>query len=159
MHRGHSSITSSKRWVGGVRTWQFLMIYSTVNHQRVGWVGLKKSKTWWRNTWMAPEANQLIEEAKKIAKLWWTPMFHNFYQGRQQSLSKAKLFRRQKILPILLDCHLMIDNTNHFEDYNWHKYFFANGMVEFSSCSAWCQINKCTRLALAMQCLALSSCQ
>ena len=32
--RGHSSITSSKRWVGGVRKWQFLMIYSTVNHQK-----------------------------------------------------------------------------------------------------------------------------
>ena len=43
--RGHSNITSSKRWVGRVRKWQFLMIYSTVNHQRVGWVGLKKSKT------------------------------------------------------------------------------------------------------------------
>ena len=26
------------------------MIYSTVNHQRGGWVGLRKSKTWWRNT-------------------------------------------------------------------------------------------------------------
>ena len=43
--RDHSSITSSKRWVGGVRKWKFLMIYSTVNHHRVGWVGLKKSKT------------------------------------------------------------------------------------------------------------------
>ena len=43
--RDHSSITSSKRWVGGVRKWQFLMIYSTLNHQRGGWVGLKKSKT------------------------------------------------------------------------------------------------------------------
>ena len=53
-NRGHSSITSSKRWVGGVRKWQFLMIYSTVSHQRGGWVGLKKSKTWWRNTWMPP---------------------------------------------------------------------------------------------------------
>ena len=42
--RGHSSITSSKRWVGGVRKWQFLMIYSTVNHQRSGWVGLKSQK-------------------------------------------------------------------------------------------------------------------
>ena len=42
--RDHSNSTSSKRWVGGVRKWQFLMIYSTVNHQRVGWV-LKKSKT------------------------------------------------------------------------------------------------------------------
>ena len=45
LQRDHSSITSSKRWVGGVRKWQFLMIYSTVSHQRVGWVGLKKSKT------------------------------------------------------------------------------------------------------------------
>ena len=43
--RDHSSIMSSKRWVGGVRKWQFLMIYSTVPHQRGGWVGLKKSKT------------------------------------------------------------------------------------------------------------------
>ena len=31
--RDHSTITSSKRWMGGVRKWQFLMIYSTVNHQ------------------------------------------------------------------------------------------------------------------------------
>ena len=52
--RDHSSITASKRWVGGVRKWQFLMIYNTVNHQRGGWVGLKKSKTWWHNTWMVP---------------------------------------------------------------------------------------------------------
>ena len=29
---------------GGVRKWQFLMIYSTVNHQRGGWVGLKSQK-------------------------------------------------------------------------------------------------------------------
>ena len=42
--RDHSSITSSKRWVGGVRKWQFLMIYSTVNHQREGWVGQKSQK-------------------------------------------------------------------------------------------------------------------
>ena len=40
-------------WVGS-ENWQFLMIYSTVNHQRVRWVGLNKSKTWWRNTWMVP---------------------------------------------------------------------------------------------------------
>ena len=30
------------------------MIYSTANHQEGGSVGLKKSKTWWRNTWMVP---------------------------------------------------------------------------------------------------------
>ena len=35
---------SSKRWVGGVRKWQFSMIYSTVNHQRGGWLGLKIQK-------------------------------------------------------------------------------------------------------------------
>ena len=56
----HSSITSSKRWVGGVRKWQFLMIYSTVNHQRSEWVGLKKSKTWWRNTWMVPKQKIIL---------------------------------------------------------------------------------------------------
>ena len=32
----HSSITSSKRWVGGVSKWPFLMINSTLNHQRGG---------------------------------------------------------------------------------------------------------------------------
>ena len=60
--RGHSSITSSRRWVGGVKKWKFLMIYSTVNHQRVGWVGLKKSKTWWRNTWMVPLLPKMAKE-------------------------------------------------------------------------------------------------
>ena len=29
--RDHSSITSAKRWVGGVRKWQFLLIYSTIH--------------------------------------------------------------------------------------------------------------------------------
>ena len=29
VYRDHSSITSSKRWVDGIRKWQFLMIYST----------------------------------------------------------------------------------------------------------------------------------
>ena len=60
--RDHSSITSSKRWVGVIRKWQFLMIYSTVNHQRGGWVGLKQSKTWWRKTWMVPKG-QVISES------------------------------------------------------------------------------------------------
>ena len=58
--RDHSSIMSSKtgliKEVGGVKKWQFLMIYRTVNHQS-GWVGLKKSKTWWCNTWMVPYIN------------------------------------------------------------------------------------------------------
>ena len=29
-HEDHSSITSAKRWVGGVRKWEFLLIYSTI---------------------------------------------------------------------------------------------------------------------------------
>ena len=37
--RDHSSITSAKRWVGGVRKWQFLLIYSTINADVGGWVG------------------------------------------------------------------------------------------------------------------------
>ena len=40
----HSSITSAKRWVGGVRKWQFLLIYSAIYADVVGWVGLKKPK-------------------------------------------------------------------------------------------------------------------
>ena len=42
--RDHSSITPSMRWVGGVRKWQFLIIYSTINHQRCGWVAQKNQK-------------------------------------------------------------------------------------------------------------------
>ena len=42
--RDHSSITSSNRWVGGVRKWQFLMIHSTVNHQKLGGWALKSQK-------------------------------------------------------------------------------------------------------------------
>ena len=39
--RDHSSITSAKKWVGGVRKWQFLLIYSTI-YADVG--GPKKAK-------------------------------------------------------------------------------------------------------------------
>ena len=42
--RDHSSITSAKRWVGGVRKWQFLRIYSTIYADVGGWVGLRKPK-------------------------------------------------------------------------------------------------------------------
>ena len=38
--RDHSGITSAKRWVGGVRKWQFLLIYSTIYAE----VGLKSQK-------------------------------------------------------------------------------------------------------------------
>ena len=56
--RDHSSITSSNRWVGGVRNWHFLIIYSTVNSSlqctliswkrdnldiAIQWVGLNRS--------------------------------------------------------------------------------------------------------------------
>ena len=53
--RGHSSITSSKRWVGGVRKWQFVMIYSTVNHQEFPFFDPTHPPPWWRNTWMPPK--------------------------------------------------------------------------------------------------------
>ena len=39
--RDNSSITSAKRWVSGVRKWQFLLIYSTIYADVGGWVGLK----------------------------------------------------------------------------------------------------------------------
>ena len=45
---------SAKKWVGGVRKWQFLLIYSTIYADVGRWVGLKKPKTCWRNTGMAP---------------------------------------------------------------------------------------------------------
>ena len=40
----HSSIMSAKRWVCGVRKWQFLLIYSSIYADVAGWVGLKKAK-------------------------------------------------------------------------------------------------------------------
>ena len=56
--RGGNSSKSHTGWGAGyflvVVVRNFLMIYSTENHQRGGWVGLEKSKTWWRNTWMVP---------------------------------------------------------------------------------------------------------
>ena len=78
--RDRSSITLLKRWVGGVRNGQFLMIYSNVNHQRVGWVGLKKSKTWWRNTWMVLNAGNrvLLLPYTMYYMLGWTPFEFNF---------------------------------------------------------------------------------
>ena len=33
----HSSTTLAKRWVGGVRKWQFLLIYSTIYADVGGW--------------------------------------------------------------------------------------------------------------------------
>ena len=43
--RDHSSITSAKRWVGGVRKWQFLLIYGTIFADCRRWVGgSKKAK-------------------------------------------------------------------------------------------------------------------
>ena len=38
-----------KVWLGTIQV---------LRHQRGGWVGLKKSKTWWRNTWMVPCPNE-----------------------------------------------------------------------------------------------------
>ena len=45
LERDHSSITSAKRWVGGVRKRQFLLIYSTIYADVSAWVGgPKKAK-------------------------------------------------------------------------------------------------------------------
>ena len=54
--RDHSSIMSTKRWVGGVRKWQFFLIYSTIYADIGRWVGgLKKPKTYWHDKWMVPK--------------------------------------------------------------------------------------------------------
>ena len=53
----HSSITSAKRWVGGVRKWQFLLIYSTIHADVGGCVGQKNPKTSWHNTWKVPNGS------------------------------------------------------------------------------------------------------
>ena len=42
--RDHSSITTAKRWVGGVRKWQFLLIYSTIYADGRWEGGPKKAK-------------------------------------------------------------------------------------------------------------------
>jgi hypothetical protein len=43
--RDHSSITSAKMWVGGVRKWQFLLMCITIYADVGEWLGLKKPKT------------------------------------------------------------------------------------------------------------------
>ena len=65
----HSSITSAKRWLGWVRKWHFLLIYSTIHSDVLRWVGLKKTKTSWRNTWMVPKG-QLISKGLFDVILW-----------------------------------------------------------------------------------------
>ena len=69
------------------------MIDSTVNHQRVGWVDLKKSKTWWRNTWIVPYGNDILasvvpkmeKEQNGIALKW------NKFQMNRIKWSQAKM--------------------------------------------------------------------
>ena len=38
----------------GLRLNTSVWYFKVVSHQRGGWVGQKKSKTWWRSTWMVP---------------------------------------------------------------------------------------------------------
>ena len=64
----HSSITSAKRWLGWVRKWHFLLIYSTIHSDVLRWVGLKKTKTSWRNTWMVPKGQLISKGLFDIAK-------------------------------------------------------------------------------------------
>ena len=48
--------------MGGVRKWQFLVIYSTVNHHRSEWVGQKSQKH-----------DDIILDPKKIGNVEMTP--------------------------------------------------------------------------------------
>ena len=72
--RDHSSITSAKRWVGVVRKWQSLLIYNTIYADVGRWVGLKKPKTCWRNTWMVPKLvkskkHRLVHQKSLVVRL------------------------------------------------------------------------------------------
>ena len=53
--------------MGGVRKWHFLLIYSTIYADIGGWVGLKKQKTCWRNTWMVPNLAQILVHGNILA--------------------------------------------------------------------------------------------
>ena len=64
--RDHSSFTSAKKLVGGVRKWHFLLIYSTIYPDTGECLGLKKPKTCWRNTWMVTKEFYNIGGEKKF---------------------------------------------------------------------------------------------
>ena len=99
----------------GVRKWQFLIIYSTVNHQRGGWVGLKKSKTWWRNTWMVPKHCWFLE-----------------HWNRQKSLSNI----RQRF-----SCLLDKGIAKICKKKNFHEGFFFKSTLSVLRCTWTGRIN------------------
>ena len=80
--KDHSSITSSKRWVGGVRNWQFSMIYSTVNHQKLPLSNPTHPPLWRRNTWMIQNL-KLLSSSRQVS--WIFPI--QFYEFFHQYLS------------------------------------------------------------------------
>ena len=45
IYLGTIQVLHQQNWVGGVRKWQFLLIYSTTYADVGEWVGLKKPKT------------------------------------------------------------------------------------------------------------------
>ena len=141
---GRSSITSSKRWVGGVKKWKFLMIYSTVNHQRGGWVGLKKSKTWWRNTWMPPYVLTLSDFLYFIPTLrdfWFfnnhirrTPTQNNFQYKKQGpspiSLVRAtRIFSKAKTMKKKMICHWTFEKKEKEVFFRLTTFFFRNKKI------------------------------
>ena len=107
----HSSITSAKRWVGGVRKWQFLLIYSTIYADVGGCrVGLKYADVILKWSLVDLPDNQHSQSDLNLFNLivlisWWIKnSFHHFYifnfpgispfiSGENRwDLFKAKLF-------------------------------------------------------------------
>ena len=81
---------------------------STVNHQRVEWVGLKKSKTWWRNTWIPYEWKK---EQKKYLTFWSgdlnprflvivPPMIWIFMESEEREIKSKQASKRYRTLVV-----------------------------------------------------------
>ena len=92
--KNQPSITSAKKWAGGDRKWQFLLIYSTIYADVGGWVGLKKPKSCWRNTYLFdPLGDRGLLNVLNVTKLVlneleWNPYILGFSNFRRPVFSK-----------------------------------------------------------------------
>ena len=121
------------------------MIYSTENYQRVGWVGLKKSKTWWRNTWMVPYILliwyfELKNQGWKIIfclkYIIYLAIYAPFWSHWSKMLSSGKptfqTFNQSKSISSTLRCQINESTRLAFLDFSpnyWHFFhptWFAN---------------------------------
>ena len=130
-NRDHSSITSAKRWVGGVRKCQFLLIYNTIYADVGG--GPKKPKTCRRNTWMVPTklfvvSIFLLYSSTNLAQIWinWVrDMTLWWFWGKNSVVVKQKM--SSPIFPVSFPPLIVLEKHNGVRYFmKGHSYFHAS---------------------------------